>query len=188
MDCGVCERRPAAGFCVECKVRLCGNCGLECEACAKLVCPRHIFESGSYRILCVECAASRDARRAPRAIRRSERPVRTEAETSESVMRPVMAPLPPWKLAMANATLGAMAASLLLMFPGLRRLPLPGDILLPMPAVAAVLPASALAWAAAGLLQRKFAKDRRWHLLAAAVALAGLLMAAYAYWTDPLRT
>jgi hypothetical protein len=80
-----------------------------------------------------------------------------------------------------------MAAAMLFIFPGLRRLPLPGGILVPTPFIVAVLPVSALAWTLVGALGKKHAKERRWCYVAGAVALGALVLSILAYWRDPLR-
>lgn len=55
--------RSSVGYCVDCNDLLCEHCGIPCDGCSKLVCPKHVNETSHGRELCTGCWEERRARR-----------------------------------------------------------------------------------------------------------------------------
>ncbi|MCC6487614.1 MAG: response regulator [Candidatus Hydrogenedentes bacterium] len=61
MECAFCGVRSATGYCVECRVLVCEECGVRCKTCGKMVCRDHVHELPHRRRVCIACYNQRNS-------------------------------------------------------------------------------------------------------------------------------
>ncbi|MCC6699440.1 MAG: response regulator [Candidatus Hydrogenedentes bacterium] len=61
MECAFCGVRSATGYCVECRVLVCEECGVRCKMCGKMVCRDHVHELPHRRRVCIACYNQRNS-------------------------------------------------------------------------------------------------------------------------------
>lgn len=89
MDCGVCEVRSSDGYCITCKTLLCPECASPCEHCHKPICPQHLHETGSGRLLCEKCLEELRAHKTERHATRHEAKEASKRHHSADEMEPL---------------------------------------------------------------------------------------------------
>ena len=177
---------------------LCEECAETCGECGKALCPEHINRSRSGKVFCEGCfdvrygmgedttfAGLGGAELAGVGAHEGE------GEEEEDEERPVLGgwqPPPAWKLSLQVASFGAAAVLLLLVFPSLRRLILPGDMVLYTPMVLLAVPGMAILWAVIGLRSEEEPPEQRPRCIGG-IVLAGatILLSFYAVFSDPIR-
>lgn len=201
MDCFVCNSRSAVDSCSECQALLCEVCGVKCDHCEKMVCPDHSHKTRSGRYLCVRCNEARLARRGKRKAAAEEAAalqdtslaalegVREEEEAigDEALVASVRKPPPPWKLSLYAACTGAVLVLIILLLPGLRRIPLPGGTSFPTPYFFLVPALIAVFWSVTGLVREDYREERPRCFIGLGVALLTCVLVFVAVFTDPVR-
>lgn len=190
MECMVCKIRSAMNSCAECRTLLCEECGAACDECGKRVCPTHVHESRSGRVLCVGCyKVYTDRRRHHDHDRdREEEEVylspaavaAVDAEERRVRLSRSSAPVRPWVASLYLALAGAAAIGVLLLFPELRRINVGGGQAITTAYLVLVLPFLAVAWAALGLLTRMTPDPKYLNLIGLVVAAATVGLSFYA--------
>lgn len=198
MNCAVCDLRGSVGFCAECKILLCEECGITCERCGKMACPKHVYTTSSGRQICTVCQAERRERRSKQrtpAPAPKEQAVEStsfealEGAAAEGAEVPVSAEaltlsgralIPPWKLS-AFAGLGSLISILIIFF-----FPTIWTMLLGMNPNAAIpfliiliplLPAFlGFLWAVGGFLTSPYYEDRAKCLIGFGLSVVAVIM------------
>jgi hypothetical protein len=173
---------------------LCEECIAKCAKCGILVCPDHLYKTHSGKILCLPCQAKR---RAEHTGKRGEDEgeeagtgMTPEAELEEE--RPILVgsirqPPPPWQLSLYIAGLGIAAGLLMLVAPGLRRVPLPWGGHFPTPVLLMLIPAIAIVWAVCGMVLPEHKEHRPRCLMGIGLALLSCILMIFTVYTDPAR-
>ena len=177
MECSICHTRSSEGFCAICKTLLCEECGTRCEQCGKMVCPSHVEETSSGRLLCSVCYEERRERRKKRkkkqeaaeagvestsfeALQGEEGQGEEEDVVDETEALATREPIAPWKMSFIVSAVGLVLILVFLFLPATRRLPLGIHAYFPVPIVGLLIPLLAILWAYISL--RKFEyQDRR---------------------------
>jgi hypothetical protein len=201
MECQSCNVKSSVGFCSTCKMMLCEACGIACMQCGRLCCKEHVQRSSSGKRYCMACY---EARRAEKRSERSARDRRADADSvpggtsfaaltagvegtppakaraeeipEEELVLGKWEPPAPWKLCLYTAVIGLVATVVISMFPGLRKIILPGGGYIPTPYFLLIIPVFALFWAAVGIYQEKFFTDRLRVLPGVGLALFNVLV------------
>jgi uncharacterized membrane protein len=184
---------------------LCEECAVTCDKCNTLICGAHIHETPHGRKLCINCWNEREARHAERrrqgknagaaetpaeetgfAAVSGEAPPEEEEEAAEErvLVASRREPPPPWKISLWVAGIGLVAMLVVLVFSGLRTVPMPGGASLTVPYILLIVPAFAVLWAVIGLLR---AEGLRACLGSIGIALVTVVLAVVAVQTDPAR-
>ena len=204
MDCQVCEVRSSVGYCVECQKMLCETCGVACENCHKISCPEHIHETGSGRVLCEACYSERREKRRKAKAAHSHKGKAEEGDTSlkgleaeelegdisdEALVGSARQPLQPWQVSLYIAIGGVLVALLMLLIPGLRRIPTGGDGFIPTSYVVLIIPVLGLIWAIVGLVKEDYYQDRPKCMYGLGVSILAAILTLVVVWIDPaMRT
>ena len=197
MECAICQVRSSVGYCAECQMLLCDECGIHCTKCGKLVCPQHVQETRSHKQLCSDCMADRKARAAERqaALDAAEDGTSMEALQAEEVIDDealvgsVRQPPPPWKLSAITGGVGILVMVTLLLFPSLRHVDMPGTgSLLYIPYVLMIVPVIAIVWSVVGFVGADYQADRSKAGIGLALAVVCIVLGVVAVRTDPART
>jgi hypothetical protein len=195
MDCSVCGIRSAVGSCAECHAPLCEECGIICDECGAMVCPKHAHKTRSGKQLCTSCYEERKARRAKRRASESVEEAegvltagREEEAGEEEILTVSMRqPPPPWKLSLYSALLGVAVILLLLIFPSLRNVALSGETLLAVPYLVLIIPAIAIFWGIVGLVGAQYYENRQKNLYGILISVVVIVLCVVAVRTDPAR-
>ncbi len=188
MECDVCNLRSSVGFCVECRKLLCEECAIKCSHCSKLICPEHVHETRSGRILCVQCMEERDSRRAERHAAateaheaESERPAEEEVQ-AEALVASARKPTPPWLMSLYAVGAGALVILVVLLVPGFRLSTLPWTGYL-------VILVSALGvfWAVWGLTKEEYFDDRPRCFVGLTIGIATIIASIWGIYAENER-
>jgi hypothetical protein len=199
MECVLCNIRSAVGTCAECQMMICEDCGVQCERCAKWACPEHVYMTSSGKTLCTPCQEERRARHEA-ARRRAEGHAAAE-DAHEGVLTPqdleveevtvltesVRQPPPPWKLSLYTAVVALGFVAVVFIFPGLRRIPLPGGTFLPTPYLLLIIPLIAVFWGVVGYLREELQSERNRSMIGVGLAILATVLMFVAVQTDPAR-
>lgn len=202
MECAVCQVRSSVGYCAECQTLLCDECGIHCTNCGKMVCSKHVHETRSHKRLCPACMEERKARAAERAAA-AEAAADMEADgtslealeappvgevSEEALVASVRKPPPPWKLSAITAGVGVVVMVVLLIFPYLRRIDLPGfGGVVPTPYLLMVIPTLAIVWSLIGFIGASYRMDRSKTFIGFGLAVLCIVLGVVAVRTDPAR-
>ncbi|MBI5094136.1 MAG: hypothetical protein HZB26_17050 [Candidatus Hydrogenedentes bacterium] len=197
MECSICLVRSSVGYCSACQILLCDECGISCTKCGKLVCSQHVHETRSHKQLCPECMEERKTRAAERAAvadagestsleaLQEEQPADV---ASEALLASVRQPPPPWKLSAITAGAGVAVMLVLLFFPAMRHVDLPGTAgLLYIPYFVMLVPLIAIAWGIAALTGADYVLDRPKAYIGLGLSIVCIIMGVVAVQTDPAR-
>ncbi|MCC6697795.1 MAG: hypothetical protein IT365_19365 [Candidatus Hydrogenedentes bacterium] len=201
MECHVCEVRSSVGYCAECQQLLCETCGVPCDICGKLSCPEHVHETRSGKRLCKGCYDERRGKREQKkaaAAAKHDKPegdaaVADDAEAEGEAMDEALAesapiPIQPWQMSLYIAVAGLVIVLLMLVFPGLRRIPLGGTNYIPTTLVVMIFPILSCVWAGLGLYKDEYFRDRSKCFIGIGLSIAGAALAILAMVTDPAAT
>lgn len=204
MECGICEIRSSIGYCIKCQKLLCETCSETCDACGKLMCPDHVYESRSGKIYCTTCNERRKAER--REKQEQHRRDRKEAAAGDSSLEALAGapalvdeeeqeeearvlgkrePVQPWKLCMYSAIAALVLALILLIFPSLRRIPLGGTSYLATPYVLIIIPLIASFWGVYGVVNLEYYKHRQRCMAGLGIAVVSMIMFIVEVASDP---
>ena len=201
MDCFVCNSRSAVDSCSECQALLCEVCGVKCDQCGKMVCPDHVHKTRHGHNLCVRCNEARKAHKDKRKGGAEEAAAlagtslealeggreEEEAIEDEALVASVRKLAPPWKLSLYAACTGAVLVLIILLLPGLRRIPLPGGGSFPTSYFFLIPPLIAVFWSVTGLVREDYREERPRCLIGLGVALVTCVLVFVAVFTDPVR-
>lgn len=196
MECHICQVRSSIGYCVECQGLLCETCGVPCDQCGKLSCPSHVHATRGGRELCGSCYADRKAKREQVKAAVAHRREAAEEDTSlagleqqpegeisnEALVASARQPLQPWQMSLYIAGAGVALGIMILLFPGLRHIPLGGPTMIPTGYVLFVFPLLGIVWGIIGFVKEEYFKDRFKCLVGLGVSMAAVLVAFSAVW------
>jgi len=196
MECAICQVRSSVGYCAECQILLCDECGISCSKCGKLVCSQHVQETRSHKRLCSDCMEERKARAAEKMAaaeaddETSLAALQAEEDVSdEALVGSIRQPPPPWKLSAVTGGAGVLVMIVLLIFPPLRHVDMPGTgAILFIPYVLMIVPLIAIIWSVIGFVGADYEFDRPKAGIGLALAVLAIILGVYAVKTDPKRT
>ncbi|HIJ65755.1 MAG TPA: hypothetical protein HPP77_07360 [Candidatus Hydrogenedentes bacterium] len=178
MECDVCHTRSSAGYCAECNKLLCEECAVTCSRCGSLVCPDHMHETRSGRLLCAECVRERQERRSKYQAAKAavaadeEAAVADEAEAEEEVevlTASAAKVISPWTLSVSAGGAALVIVVVAIFFPYFRVVSFGWtSALVIMVAVGGAF------WGVVGLIFPRYYEDRSRSLLGVVLAVAAL--------------
>jgi len=166
-----------------------------------MVCPDHSHKTHGGRNLCVRCYEARKAHKDKRKAGAEEAAAlegtslealeggsqEEEAIGDEALVASIRKPPPPWKLSLYSACTGAALVLIILLLPGLRRIPLPGGGSFPTPYFFLIPPLIAVFWSVTGLVREDYREERSRCFIGLGLALVTCVLVFVAVFTDPVR-